>query len=120
MADTARVVVDGLTAALEAAKPGALAQDIEAAWAAAIAKSGVIKDSRIGYSIGLNYPPDWGEHTISLRPGDRTVLEENMTLHCIPGIWLDDWGIDISEALRVTETGGEPFCSIERKLFVKD
>jgi len=31
--------------------------------------------------MGLGYPPDWGEHTASIRPGDETVLEENMTFH---------------------------------------
>ncbi len=120
MADSAKVVVEGLTAALGAAKTGATGEDVEAAWRRTIAKSGIKKDSRIGYSIGLNYPPDWGEHTLSLRPGDKTVLEENMTIHCIPGIWVDDWGIEISEPFRVTDTGGEPFCAIARQLFVKD
>jgi class 3 adenylate cyclase len=38
---------------------------------AVIAKHGIVKESRIGYSVGCNYPPDWGEHTVSLRPGDK-------------------------------------------------
>ena len=37
-------------------------------------RHGLEKESRIGYSVGINYPPDWGEHTMSLRPGDKTVL----------------------------------------------
>ena len=37
-------------------------------------KHGIVKDNRTGYSIGLSYPPDWGERTMSLRPGDRTEL----------------------------------------------
>ena len=118
--DTTAVVVDGLNAALDAARPGATAEQVEGAWRSAIAKSGIVKESRIGYSTGLNYPPDWGEHTISLRPGDLTVLEPNMTLHCIPGIWMDDWGIEISECFRVTESGADPFCNFPRKLFVKE
>ena len=36
------------------------------------ARYGIGKDNRTGYSIGLSYPPDWGERTMSLRPGDRT------------------------------------------------
>lgn len=118
IADTAKVVVEGLNAALDAARPGALAQDVEAAWRAVIARHGLIKDSRIGYSIGLAYPPDWGEHTISLRPGDRTVLQPNMTLHVIPGLWLEDWGIEISESIHITETGARPLANVERALFV--
>jgi ectoine utilization protein EutD len=119
LVDAAKVVVDGLNAALAAAKSGNTAEAVEAAWRQTIAKSGIKKESRIGYSTGLNYPPDWGEHTISLRPGDTTVLEPNMTIHCIPGIWMDDWGIEISECFRVTDKGGEPFCKVPRQLFVK-
>ena len=25
------------------------------------------KDSRLGYATGLGYPPDWGEHTMSIK-----------------------------------------------------
>ena len=74
----------------------------------------------IGYSTGLNYPPDWGEHTASLRPGDKTVMQENMTFHCIPGVWADDWGIEISECFRVGPNGAEPFYTTARELFVKN
>ena len=95
------------------------AEAVEAVWRATTARHGIVKDSRIGYSTGLNYPPDWGEHTISLRPGDKTVLEPNMTLHMLPGVWFDDWGIEISECFRVTETGAEPLADVPRELFVK-
>ena len=27
-------------------------------------KYGIEKTSRTGYSIGIGYPPDWGEHTL--------------------------------------------------------
>jgi ectoine hydrolase len=120
LADTAKVVVEGLNNALAAAKPGATCEQVEEAWRNTIARHGIIKDSRIGYSTGLNYPPDWGESTLSLRPGDKTELRPNMTLHMIPGIWMDDWGVEISECFLVTEGGAEPFCDFPRKLFVKD
>jgi len=117
--DTAAVVVEGLNTALEAVRPGATCQEVEAAWRHSVSRSGLVKESRLGYSMGLNYPPDWGEHTASLRSGDLTVLEENMTFHMIPGIWLDDWGIEISEAFRVTASGGRTLADFPRKLFVK-
>jgi Xaa-Pro dipeptidase len=120
LVDTAEVVNAGLTAALAAAKPGVTCEEVEAVWCRTIAKHGIVKDSRIGYSTGLNYPPDWGEHTLSLRPGDKTVLQENMTLHMIPGIWLDDWGIEISECFRVTEAGAELFTAFPRQVFIKE
>jgi ectoine hydrolase len=119
MRNAADVVVEGIAAGLAAAKPGALARDVHAAWTKTIERHGLFKDSRCGYSVGLNYPPDWGERTISLRSTDDTVLEPNMTLHFMPGIWLDDWGIAISEAIRITESGVEALCNFPRKLFVK-
>ena len=119
MVDSAKVVLEGLQAALDTMKPGNTAHQVEAAWRKVISRHGIVKESRIGYSTGLNYPPDWGEHTISLRPRDRTVLAENMALHCIPAIAMDDWAIEISECVRVTKRGGEPFCKFPRRLFVK-
>lgn len=115
----ANVVIEGLTTTLEAIKPGMTCEEVERVWANSIAKSGFIKDSRIGYAMGLNYPPDWGEHTASFRPGDKTILEANMVFHMIPGIWLDDCGVDMSESFRVTETGIELFTKSERILFEK-
>lgn len=117
--DLAEVVVEGINAALDFIKPGVTCEEIEHVWKKTIEKSGFVKDSRIGYSMGLNYPPDWGEHTASLRPGDKTVLKPNMTFHMIPGIWLDDYGVEISEPFRVTENGCELFVNFPRKLFIR-
>jgi ectoine utilization protein EutD len=119
MTDTAKIQVEGLEAAIAAAKPGATCEEVEAAWRAVISRHGLEKKSRIGYSVGLNYPPDWGEHTISLRPGDKTVLEPNMTLHIIPALWMETWGIETSECVHVTEKGGRTLANFPRQLFVK-
>jgi ectoine hydrolase len=118
-ADTAKIVVEGLHAALAAARPGATAEEVEAAWRHLVAKHGIRKESRIGYAFGLAYPPDWGEHTASLRPGDKTVLEPNMTFHCIPGLWEDGWGIEISAAFVVTERGAVALYDFPDELVVK-
>src|SRR5699024_3413618 len=94
-------------------------EGIEYACRQSIETRGYAKESRMGYSTGLNYPPDWGEHTASIRPGDQTVMEPNMVFHMIPGIWLDHIGIEISETFRVTETGVEILADVDRKLFTK-
>ena len=117
---TAEVVAEGLNSTLTAMQSGAICEDVEAVWRQTVEKQGIVKDSRIGYSVGLNYPPDWGEHTLSLRPGDKTVLQTNMTLHLMLGIWQDDRGYEISECVRVTEAGGETFAHFPGKLFLKD
>ncbi|AXF25984.1 ectoine hydrolase DoeA [Burkholderia pyrrocinia] len=115
-----RAVVEGIEAGLAAAKPGNVCEDIANAFFAVLRRAGIEKDSRCGYPIGASYPPDWGERTMSLRPGDRTVLEPGMTFHFMPGLWLDDWGLEITESILITDTGVETFCNTPRKLFVKE
>ncbi|MGD2270352.1 MAG: M24 family metallopeptidase [Desulfobacterales bacterium] len=110
--------VDGLNLTLEAIKPGMLCEEVEMVWRKHIAKAGLEKESRIGYSMGLNYPPDWGEHTASLRPGDKTVLAPNMTFHMILGMWMDNYGFECSESFRVTDDGCKTFADFPRKLFI--
>jgi len=114
---TADIVVEGIEAALDVVEPGVTCEAVEKAWRETIAQYGLEKEDRIGYSMGLGYPPDWGEHTASIRPGDETVLEENMTFHMIPGIWTDEIGMEISETFRVTGSGAETLANFPRKLF---
>ena len=118
--DLAQNTVDGLNLTLEAIKPGLACEEVELVWRRHIAKLGLEKESRIAYALGLNYPPDWGEHTMSFRPGDTTVLRPNMTFHMILGMWMDDFGFECSESLRITEQGCETFSDFPRKLFVVD
>ena len=116
----AAVVGEGLEAALEAAQTGRTAEEVEATWRATITGAGYRKASRIGYAVGLGYPPDWGERTVSLRSGDSTVLAPNMCFHMILGMWLDQWGYEMSETFRVTEAGPpEVLTHFPRRLFVK-
>ncbi|WP_028308660.1 M24 family metallopeptidase [Desulfitibacter alkalitolerans] len=117
--ETAEIVVEGINVALDTAKPGATCEEVELAWRRVLNKYGLEKESRIGYSMGLNYPPDWGEHTASIRPGDKTVLQPNMTFHMIPGMWYDTWGVEISESFRITETGAKTLANFPRQLFIK-
>jgi len=116
---TANNVVGGLQETLTFIKPGVTAEEVEECWRKAIAHTGLVKPSRVGYSYGLNYVPDWGEHTVSLRPGDKTILEPGMTLHFMPGIWLETYGFECSEPILITETGCEKFIEFPQKLFVK-
>jgi ectoine hydrolase len=118
MLDVAKVVVEGVDAGLAMAKPGNTAEQVEAAWQAVLRRNGLRKDSRVGYSIGLSYPPDWGERTVSLRPGDMTELQEGMCFHIQSGLWLKDFGVAISESFVVGKGGGERLCDVARELIV--
>lgn len=114
-------LVEGLEAGLDAARAGNRACDIANALAKPLEAAGIERGARAGYPIGLSYPPDWGERTVSIRAEDESVLEPNMTFHFMPGLWMDDWGMEITETIRITEDGApECLCDRPRKLFVKD
>ena len=118
--DTADAVQEGLNAVLDTIKPGELAGDVHQAWQTVLDKHGLVKESRIGYSIGVGYSPDWGEHTVSLRAGEKTVIEQNMVLHVMLGMWLDDWGMEMSETVVVTPEGAECLTKFPREVRVID
>ena len=114
-----KAVLEGMDAGLEQAKAGNHCEDIAKAFFAVLKKYGISKNNRAGYPIGLSYPPDWGERTMSLRPGDKTVLEENMTFHFMTGLWMDGWGFEITESIVIGHGAPECLASVPRKLFVK-
>lgn len=116
--DAEKAVLEGMEAGLEAARPGRTCEDIANAFFAVLGRWGIVKDNRTGYSIGLSYPPDWGERTMSLRPGDRTPLEPGMTFHFMTGLWLDDWGFEMSESIVIEERGARCLARVPRELFV--
>ena len=120
LVDMAEAIVEGVDAGLEKARPGYTAEEVEAAWQAVLRKNGLKKESRVGYPVGLAYPPDWGERTASLRPGDTTEMQSGMCFHFMAGVWLDDFGIAISESFVVTDRGGERLCDLARELIVID
>ena len=121
MVNAEKALVAGLEAGLEAARAGNRACDVAEALKAELRKAGIDRGGRVGYPIGLSYPPDWGERTLSLREDDESVLEAGMTFHFMPGLWMSDWGLEITESIVIRD--GKPaecLCDFPRKLFVKD
>ncbi|WP_187429764.1 Ectoine hydrolase [Roseobacter fucihabitans] len=117
--DAEQAVLEAIEAGLAQARPGNLCEDIAIAFNATLNRLGFQKDSRCGYAIGLSYPPDWGERTMSFRTGDKTVLQPGMTFHFMPALWLEDGGLEITEPIFITETGAECLCTTPRELVVK-
>lgn len=118
LARLAKVTVEGLDAALGTVRPGVTAAAVAQAFSEVIGAAGYSKASRLGYSIGIGFPPDWGERTVSLRSDDHTPLVENMTFHVIAGMWISGSGFEVSETIRVTDTGAELLTDIPRELIV--
>jgi ectoine hydrolase len=117
--DAESAVLEATEAGLEKCKPGITCGEVAEAFFGTLQKRGFEKDSRAGYSIGLSYPPDWGERTLSIRRGDPTVLQPDMTLHFMPALWLDDGGLELSESILITPQGAECLCKTPRNLVVK-
>jgi Xaa-Pro aminopeptidase len=108
-------MLDGLEAALLAAKPGATCGAVASAFGAKVEYAGFIKDSRCGYPIGI----DWLEPSASLRPDDPTVLEPNMVFHLMLGMWVEeDFGAVVSETIRIAPSGAEALGKTPRRLYV--
>jgi len=115
-----KALLEAIDAGLEQAKPGNRACDIAIALEKVMLKYGINRNgARCGYPVGVSYPPDWGERTMSLRSTDRNILEPGMTFHFMPGIWQEDWGMEITESILITQSGVELLCDVPRKLFIK-
>jgi ectoine hydrolase len=121
MRDAEAAQIEGIEAALDAARAGNRTRDIAQALVDVLQKHGIYREGRCGYPIGLSYPPDWGERTASLRIEDETILQPGMTFHFMPALWMDTWGLETTETILITDSGpAEALCNVERKLFVKD
>ena len=113
--------IEGIEAGLAAAKAGNRTCDIANAFMTVLKKHGIHREGRMGYPVGLSYPPDWGERTASIRTEDVTVLQPGMVFHFMPALWMDSWGLETTETILIGESGpAQALCSVERKLFIKD
>ena len=117
--DAMKATNEALDAGIEATKPGNSADDVAQKFWAILDKYNIKKESRTGYSIGIGYPPDWGEHTLNIYKGDKTILQPNVCFHMIAVMQFGDWGVEASESIRVTEKGCETFCNFSRDLHIK-
>ena len=118
--DAIKATNEALDEGISAIKPGNTADDVAQKFWAVLDKHDIKKDSRTGYSIGIGYPPDWGEHTINISKGDQTILHPNVTFHMIAVMQFGSWGVEASHSLRVTENGSEKFSDFSSDLFIKD
>ena len=112
----AAIMDDAFTALLDCIMPGSVAEMIERQWRAIMAPHHVLAPARVGYAFGLNYVPDWGEHTVNLRPGEKTVLAEHMTIHLIASLRIGSDVFETSEPVLVTGNGCTRFMDVPRAL----
>jgi len=119
----AQACIGAVDAALDFIRPGVTAHEADLAARAVTTRAGFADyhRNRLGYSIGINYPPDWGEgEIISLRQGEHRELRPGMTFH-MPPLCLKyrEFGIGFSETIVVTETGCRRLSKLPREIVVK-
>jgi Xaa-Pro dipeptidase len=118
----ADAVLGALEALLSAVRPGVTSGEIDRAGRSVVERAGLGQYwlHRTGYSIGIGFPPGWGEgHIIDLKPGDPRPLQPGMSFHTVPMIGIPGLGaIGFSETWVVTESGVEVLTNTPRRLHV--
>ena len=117
--DAMKATNEALNEGISVAKPGNTADDVAQKFWRVLDKYNIKKESRTGYSIGIGYPPDWGEHTLNIYKGDKTILKPNVCFHMIAVMQFGDWGVEASESVRITDKGSELFCNFPKDLHIK-
>jgi Xaa-Pro dipeptidase len=110
-----------LEAVIAAIRPGATSADVHEQSRSTFERAGFgdLLGHRTGYSVGINYPPDWGEgHILSIWADDDRTLEPGMSLHLVPGIFVPGRHlVVISDTVLVTADGCEVLTNFSRELF---
>jgi Xaa-Pro dipeptidase len=119
----APVVLAALDAIIEAIKPGVTSGSVDQAGRQIVEKAGLGKYwlHRTGYSIGVGFPPGWGEgHIFDLKPHDPRTLQAGMTFHLVPLLLVPDMGaMGFSETVLVTGRGCEVLTRMPRRLLIR-
>ena len=119
----ADAILGGLDAVIERVRPGITSHEADAACRGVIEAAGFGEGfaHRTAYGVGIGFPPNWSEgKSLALRPNDATVLKPGMTFHCVPTVFLEEFGMCFSETVLVTEAGCEVLTDMPRKLHELD
>ncbi|WP_372614511.1 M24 family metallopeptidase, partial [Halomonas sp.] len=114
--DVCRGMFEALTAAM---RPGNSFDDAARAAEAQLAPhiDRVFFSGVFGYAVGAQFPPSWVEGTGYIARGQERTFEADMVFHLplclrLPG----QWGIGLSDTVRVTPQGGEPLTDNDWQL----
>lgn len=114
-----QIVNETIDNTISAIRPGMTGHDVWSIFDENLSKWGIHKsNSRIGYSVGIGFPPDWNENTISFRKKDNTVIGENMLFHLIGELYTSNNRIKISDTILVTKTGTERLSQLPRDILI--
>ncbi|HLA84708.1 MAG TPA: Xaa-Pro peptidase family protein [Thermoguttaceae bacterium] len=100
-----QIVLSAQVAAIQAVRPGIVAEKVDAVARGIIAKAGFGKQfgHGLGHGLGLDV-----HEAPRLAVGSKTVLQPGMVVTVEPGIYLPGWGgVRIEDDILVTKTGYE-------------
>lgn len=104
--------------AIRLMKAGVPASEVDAACRQPVLNAGLRRayHQRVGYSIGIGFPPRWGEWAArDFMAEDTWVLEAGMIFHMV----LQAEQLRISDTVLVTESGPDTLTRFDRILFVR-
>jgi Xaa-Pro dipeptidase len=115
-----QILEEMLQALIDIIAPGVTSHEVNDAVVKVGKRLGGGITKRAGYSVGINYPPDWGEGIfLDLKNGDQTVLRPGMTFHMPQSFRAGNAPtVAMSETVLVTETGCEVLTNYPRHLIV--
>lgn len=108
-----------MSASVNAIKPGVNVSSPDRACNEVLGDLNLVKNRchRIGYSLGLAYPPGWLE-PMTLVDGDKHVFEANMSFTVEPNLALpeDGFGFKLGETVLCTSEGASSLSALPRTL----
>ncbi len=117
------LLTESFNAAMDAAKPGLPVGGTNAACNNVLNRKNLARTRvhRIGYSLGLAYPPSWLE-VMMLDEADDHVFEPNMSFSMEPNLSLYDegFGLKLGDTVLCTESGSVSFSELPPTLTVLD
>lgn len=109
-----RVVQTAQAQAIRLLRPGAVAEEVDAAARAVIADAGFRK--RFGHGLGHGIGLEVHEGP-RLAPGSKTILKAGMVVTVEPGIYLPGWGgVRVEDDVLITRNGPLVLTSVSRNL----
>jgi Xaa-Pro dipeptidase len=110
----ADVILEALNDGISRMRTGANAGEIDDALRQPVLRNGLRKTyyHRVGYTMGLLYPPSSGEYLREMMSGDTWKLEAGQVFHML----VLGGGVGFSETVLVTDSGPDVLTRFERRL----
>lgn len=114
----ADAVIESLERTIRMIRPGVRTGDLYEVARSTIERAGFLASPRrMGYSLGLGFPPRTGEwDALDFQPGGRTEILPGMIFHVIPAVVLPRAYVGITETVLVTERGHDVLTSYPRTM----